>query len=177
MARQTHGERPQRGHGWTGSGSVEYTIRGDMAGPLGVAGRLCYNDDITAETGGANCTMKTEDTLEGLDLAHAIVGKLEEHQASDIVLMDLRDITPLADYFVICSADSERQARTLQEILLEDLKKEIQVRQLSAEGEAASGWILIDYNWVIVHIFSRDARAFYRLEELWKAAPVVLKIQ
>ncbi len=91
--------------------------------------------------------------------------------------MDLRDITPLADYFVICSADSERQARTLQEILLEDLKKEMQARPLSAEGEAASGWILIDYNWVIVHIFSRDARAFYRLEELWKAAPVVLKIQ
>ncbi len=67
--------------------------------------------------------MKTEDTLEGLDLAHAIVGKLEQHQASDIVLMDLRDITPLADFFVICSTDSERQARTLQEILLEDLEE------------------------------------------------------
>lgn len=142
-----------------------------------MTGRLCYNGDITAAVGGVNCIMKTEDTLEGLDLAHAIVGKLEEHQASDIVLMDLREITPLADYFVICSADSERQARTLQEILLEDLKKEMQARPLSAEGEAASGWILIDYNWVIVHIFSHDARAFYRLDELWKAAPVVLKIQ
>ncbi len=120
---------------------------------------------------------KREATLEGLELAHAIVGKLEEHQASDIVLMDLRDITPLADYFVICSVDSERQARTLQEMLLEEMKKEMQVRPLSSEGEAASGWILVDYNWVVVHIFSREMRTYYRLEELWKAAPVVLKMQ
>src|SRR5512134_2624604 len=106
-----------------------------------------------------------------------MVGKLEEHLAADIVIMDLREITPLADYFVICSADSDRQARTLLDILREDLKKEQQVLPLSAEGEAASGWILLDYNTVVVHIFSRQARAFYRLEELWKAAPVVLKIQ
>jgi ribosome-associated protein len=105
------------------------------------------------------------------------VGKLEEHQAADIVLMDLREITPLADYFVICSVDSERQARTLQEILLAEIKKDMKVHPLSSEGEAASGWILIDYNWVVVHLFSRDMRAYYRLEELWKAAPVVLKIQ
>lgn len=91
--------------------------------------------------------------------------------------MDLREITPLADYFVICSTDSERQARTLQEMLLEEMKKDFKVRPLSSEGEAASGWTLIDYNWVVVHIFSRDMRAYYRLEELWKAAPVVLKIQ
>ncbi len=102
---------------------------------------------------------KGEVTLEGLELAHAIVGKLEEHQASDIVLMDLREITPLADYFVICSTDSERQARTLQEMLLEEMKKDLKVRPLSSEGEAASGWTLIDYNWVVVHIFSqRHAR-------------------
>lgn len=118
-----------------------------------------------------------EGTLEGLELAHAIVDKLEEHQASDIVLMDLREVMPWADYFVICSTDSERQARTLQDILLEEIKKETKVRPLSTEGEAASGWLLIDYNWVVVHIFSREIRAFYRLEELWQAAPVVLKIQ
>jgi ribosome-associated protein len=92
-------------------------------------------------------------------------------------MLDLREITPLADYFVICTADSERQARMLQEILTEELKKDSQVRPLSAEGEPASGWVLLDYNYVVVHIFSKSARAYYRLEELWKAAPVVLKIQ
>lgn len=93
------------------------------------------------------------------------------------MLLDLREITPIADYFVICSVDSDRQARTLQEILLEDLKKERKERPLSTEGEPASGWILLDYNTVVVHIFSRPSRTFYRLEELWKQAPVVLKIQ
>lgn len=116
-------------------------------------------------------------TLDGLQLTHTIVDKLEEHQAADIVMLDLREITPLADYFVICTADSDRQARTLQEIIEEDLKKEQQVRPLSTEGEPASGWVLLDYNYVVVHIFSKTGRAFYRLEELWKAAPVVLKIQ
>jgi ribosome-associated protein len=90
--------------------------------------------------------------------------------------MDLRDITPLADYFVISTVDLERQARALMEILREDLKKQHRVRPLSVEGETASGWVLMDYNTVVVHIFSRDARAFYRLDELWKAAPVVMKI-
>lgn len=103
--------------------------------------------------------------------------KLEEHQASDIVMLDLQDITPLADFFVICTADSDRQAKALQEILHEELKKEHSTRPLSTEGEPASGWTLLDYNTVVVHIFSRQARAYYRLEELWKAAPVVLKIQ
>jgi ribosome-associated protein len=106
-----------------------------------------------------------------------IVEQLEERQAAEIVMLDLTAITPLADYFIICTAESDRQARTLQEILSEELKKKYALRPLSTEGEPASGWVLLDYNAVIVHIFSRDGRAFYRLEELWKAAPVVLKIQ
>jgi ribosome-associated protein len=91
-------------------------------------------------------------------------------------MLDLRELTPIADYFVICTADSDRQARTLQEIVRTELKEK-QERPLSTEGEPASGWVLLDYNSVVVHIFSRDGRAFYRLEERWKAAPVVLKIQ
>jgi len=116
-------------------------------------------------------------SLEEIELAHLIVDKLEEHQAADIVMLDLREITPLADYFVICTAESERQAKALQEILREELKKDHKTRPLSTEGEPASGWTLLDYNSVVVHIFSKQARAYYRLEELWKAAPVVLKIQ
>jgi ribosome-associated protein len=102
---------------------------------------------------------------------------LEAHQAAQIVVLDLREITPIADYFIICTADSERQARTLQELLQVELKHEHRVRPLSTEGEPASGWTLLDYNVVVVHIFSAATRTFYRLEELWKAAPVVLKIQ
>jgi len=105
------------------------------------------------------------------------VEKLDAHLAADIVMLDLRRLTPIADYFVICTAESDRQARTLQEILEVELKQEHKTRPFSTEGEASSGWILLDYNTVVVHIFSKQARAFYRLEELWKAAPVVVKIQ
>ena len=115
--------------------------------------------------------------LEEIELAHLIVDKLEAHQATEIAMLDLREITPLADYFVICTADSERQAKALQDLLREELKHEHKTRPLSTEGEPASGWTLLDYNSVVVHIFSKQARAYYRLEELWKAAPVVLKIQ
>jgi ribosome-associated protein len=115
--------------------------------------------------------------LDPSELAHVIIGQLEERQAAEIVMLDLTEITPIADYFIICTAESDRQARTLQEILAEELKKQYAIRPLSTEGEPSSGWLLLDYNAVIVHIFSRDARTFYRLEELWKAAPVVLKIQ
>lgn len=115
--------------------------------------------------------------LEALDLAHVIVDKLEEHLAANIVVLELTELTSFTDYFVICTADSDRQARTLRDILVEDLKLESATRPLSTEGEPSSGWILLDYNTVVVHIFSPEGRAFYRLEEFWKAAPVVLKIQ
>ena len=92
-------------------------------------------------------------------------------------MLDLREITPLADYFVICTAESERQAKALQEYVSEELREQHNLRPLSTEGEPASGWVLLDYNAVVVHIFSPHARAFYRLEDAWKAAPVILKIQ
>ena len=116
-------------------------------------------------------------SLEEIELAHLIVDKLEAHQATEIAMLDLREITPLADYFVICTSESERQAKALEEILRDELKHEHKTRPLSTEGDPASGWILLDYNSVVVHIFSKQARAYYRLEELWKAAPMVLKIQ
>jgi ribosome-associated protein len=119
----------------------------------------------------------SEAILDGSQLAHLIVEKLEAHQAVGIVMLDLRELTPIADYFVICTAESDRQARTLEEILETELKQEQKTRPLSTEGDSDSGWILLDYNTVIVHVFSKQARAFYRLEELWKTAPVVLKIQ
>ena len=115
--------------------------------------------------------------LEALDLAHVIADKLEEHQAVNIVVLELTELTSFTDFFVICTAESDRQAKTLKELLAVELKDEHATLPLSTEGEPASGWVLLDYNDVIVHIFSLEGRAFYRLEELWNKAPVVLKIQ
>jgi len=114
--------------------------------------------------------------LNPTELAHKVVGLVEEKQAEDIVLLDLRQVSIIADYFVICSATTERQTKAILDVLTEELKKE-GVRPLHTEGTSSSGWILIDYADVIVHVFSPEQRNFYQLEELWQHAPMVVKIQ
>ncbi len=110
------------------------------------------------------------------DLAHAIVDILEDRQASDIVLMDLRAVSLLADYFVLASADSRRQMRALIDTTTETLQKQ-GLRPLRVEGTPDSGWIILDYGSVVAHLFDPESRAFYKLEQLWKNAPVVLRMQ
>lgn len=110
------------------------------------------------------------------DLAHAIVDILEDRQASDIVLMDLRAVSLLADYFVVASADSRRQLQALIDTTTETLQKQ-RIRPLRVEGTPDSGWVILDYGSVVVHLFDPESRAFYKLEQLWKNAPVVLRIQ
>ena len=114
--------------------------------------------------------------LNPTELAHRVIGLVEEKQAEDIVLLDLRQVSTIADYFVICSAASKRQSQALLDTLREEIKKE-GVQPLHTEGEGDSGWLLIDYADVVVHIFSPELRAFYQLEELWQHAPMVVKIQ
>lgn len=96
-------------------------------------------------------------------------------QGLDIVMLDIRRISLLADYFVICTAYVERQGRAIQEELTQRLKAQ-GVRHLGVEGAAAGGWIVLDYGAVIVHIFTPDEREYYQLEELWSEASVVMKM-
>ena len=86
-------------------------------------------------------------------------------------------MTIIADYFLIFTVNSERQSDTVVEWIRESLKKEFRRSPLNIEGESRSGWVLMDYGDVIVHVMSEDQRAYYRLEELWKQAPVVLRVQ
>jgi ribosome-associated protein len=101
---------------------------------------------------------------------------LEERQGSDILLLDVRRITILADYFVLCSANSERQLKALAGDLSKQLKGKVG-RPIKAEGDPASGWVLIDYGDVVLHLFLPQVRAFYALEELWRDAQTVIRIQ
>ena len=116
------------------------------------------------------------DTLNPLDLSRAIVAILDDKLAEDILLLDIGQISPFADYFVIATAASERQSRALVAALQEELRQR-KTRPLYTEGESSSGWQLVDYGTVIVHVFSPEKRAFYRLEELWKNAQVVVRMQ
>lgn len=116
-----------------------------------------------------------EELLDSIELARAAVDVIADMQGLDIVMLDIRDISLLADYFVICTARVERQARAIQEELTQHLKAQ-GMRPLGVEGAAAGGWIVLDYGAVIVHIFTPFEREYYQLEELWHEAPVVMKM-
>ena len=101
---------------------------------------------------------------------------LEERLASDILMLDVHQITILADYFILCTATSERQLKALSGDLTRQLKSDVG-RPLGIEGEPASGWVLVDYGDVVVHLFLSEMRKYYALEELWNRAQTVLRIQ
>ncbi len=108
-------------------------------------------------------------------MAQFIVDVAADKLAEDILLLDLRGIVPFADYFVIMSAESSRQIEALEEDLTGALK-ESGVSRHRREGTPASGWVLLDFSDVIVHIFSPDEREFYDLERLWRQAPQVVRV-
>lgn len=113
--------------------------------------------------------------LEPSEVAQLIVEVASEKLAADIVMLDLRGLASFADYFVIMSADSSRQIEALEEDLTAALK-EVNVSLHRREGRAASGWVLMDYSDVIVHIFAPDEREFFELERLWARAAQVVRV-
>ncbi|MGI6367984.1 MAG: ribosome silencing factor [Anaerolineae bacterium] len=114
--------------------------------------------------------------LEPLALAHAIVDVATELMASDVVMLDISELTVIADYFIVVTGDSERQIAAISERVVEELREKQRVRALAVEGTPASGWMLVDYGSVILHIFSPQQRAHVRLEELWSKARTVVHI-
>ncbi len=110
-------------------------------------------------------------------MARKIVDLVEEKQAVDITLLDLREVSVLADYFVICTSESSRQTRAILDAVVLTLKQEGILPLHPMEGGPESGWNLLDYGDVVVHVFDAETREFYALEQLWKDAQVVLKIQ
>jgi ribosome-associated protein len=91
-------------------------------------------------------------------------------------LLDIREVTTIADYFVICSGTSDRMLDALASAVQRDLRTEYNIRS-RIEGDPKTGWVLADYGGVIVHLFAPDRREFYRLEELWADGRVVLHLQ
>lgn len=91
--------------------------------------------------------------------------------------MDIRARALFADYFVICSGASERQLKAIVEGIAEAAHQRFRRHARHVEGDAESGWILLDFDDVIVHVFASPQRRFYNLEGLWKEAPVILQVQ
>jgi ribosome-associated protein len=117
--------------------------------------------------------MTSTPTLETADLAHRIVDELSEKQVEDIALIDVSKVSGFTDYFVIGTATNERQMKAVLDALDRDLGVDY-AHLRKREGSAGSGWVLLDFGDVIVHLFSPEARAFYRLDDLWgRSASVV----
>ena len=107
------------------------------------------------------------------DLAAAAIEYAADRKALDIVQLDLRGIIGYTDYFVICSGGTDRQTKAIHDRIHEGMKKHHDVLPRRVEGLAEARWILMDYLDVIVHVFTPDAREYYRLEELWSDVPAV----
>ena len=110
-------------------------------------------------------------------LARTIVDILDQHKGEDILLLDLRGICSFADYFVLCTGSSERSLRALSEEVVHHLKADRRGIPRGVEGEASSGWVLLDYGDVIAHLLSEELRRYYRLEDLWRSGKIVLRVQ
>jgi ribosome-associated protein len=106
------------------------------------------------------------------DLAVAAARAASAKQAADVVILDVRSLIVITDYFVICSAATQRQIKTVIESI-EDAIRPMGERPARREGEAGAGWWLLDYIDVVVHVFGDEERAYYDLERLWRDAPRV----
>ena len=95
-----------------------------------------------------------------------------DKKAYDLVLLEVSEVTSIADYFIICSGRSDRQVQSIAQGIEQDLGKE-GIKPLSVEGQSRGHWVLMDFTDVIVHVFFQPVREFYDLEGLWSHAPRV----
>ena len=105
------------------------------------------------------------------ELAQRIAEIASDKVAHDIRVFDLREIVSYTDYFVICSGGTERQTKAIHDAIHQELKDVHGRLPRRVEGLTESRWILMDYLDAVIHIFTPDARSYYRLEQLWGDAP------
>ena len=115
------------------------------------------------------------DGLDSTEVAQLVVDLASDKLAEDILMLDIRPVAYFADYFVIMSADSTRQIEALEADIVRALR-EAGVRPFHREGTAASGWVLLDFSDVVIHILGPEQRQFYQLERAWSQAPQVVRV-
>jgi ribosome-associated protein len=111
--------------------------------------------------------------LTPIEHARTIAALAQEKLAADVVILDMRPVCSYTDFFVVCTGQSPRQSKAIYDEVRERLKKEHGLVPRTAAGEREARWILADYLDVVLHVFTPDAREYYRLEELWGDVPSV----
>jgi ribosome-associated protein len=130
------------------------------------------NTDTTQEKKTSRARKEAEPMDPNLALARRVAELMLEKKADNVVLLQVGGLTSFADFFVLGSAQSDRQVQAMGRLLNETLKKEGHPA-LSREGEEQSHWVLMDFGGVVAHIFYDPARAYYDLDGLWADAPRV----
>lgn len=105
-----------------------------------------------------------------LDLALAAARIADDNRGRDILVLDVRELTSIFDYFVIATGSSRRQLHAISDDIAKILRSEYGQTRLGIEGYQGSRWILLDYGDVVIHLFDDEARAYYDLENLWSGA-------
>jgi ribosome-associated protein len=116
---------------------------------------------------------KKSSELSSLDLARHSVWAAQEKKALDPIILDLRNISSITDYLVVCAAQSEPQIKAIANGVEQALKESFGRHPLAVDGFPTSQWIVIDYGDVMFHIFHEQKRGVYALEDLWSDAPQV----
>lgn len=110
--------------------------------------------------------------MDSLNTAQSIVKILDDKKAINIKVLDIRELTTMADYFIVCSGNSTTQIKAIADEVNEEMSKE-GITPIGREGFATASWVLIDYGDVIVHVFNHESRDFYSIEHLWADAKEV----
>lgn len=107
------------------------------------------------------------------DIALAAAKAIDEKKGSDIVIQDVSELLNITDYFVIATGANKRRVDAIADEVEEQLRKQFDLKPFGREGMDERDWILLDYGFVVVHIFQPETRDFYRLEQLWEEAPTL----
>ncbi|MGH7912672.1 MAG: ribosome silencing factor [Candidatus Dormibacteraceae bacterium] len=113
--------------------------------------------------------MQEREPLDSRELADLLKEAADDRKAWDAVVMDLRGLTTMADFFVVCEGETDRQVRAIADAMVERAR-ERRVRPLAVDGYDDATWVLLDFDSVLAHVFLPGERSYYDLEGLWKPA-------
>ena len=102
---------------------------------------------------------------------HKIISCIKDKKGTDIVILDIKKLSSLTDYFIVCTSDSDPKTRALVNHIKKDLSRE-KIKPIQVEGLDHLDWVLMDYFDVVVHLFKKEARKFYDIERLWADAKI-----